>query len=338
MGAADVGNVEAGQALIDAGANKDWMSIGPGHTEDGGNALMKAIDNGHTKPHGASFVDMLFASGVDTNMVRFDDGRTALSHAAGYYNPDDAGKRDMRTALMLLLCGADVRHKDNDGTTPIDEATAAGNLAMAACFKTCADWSPFEIAIACRFHRMAQLMLKSGTITPGPLADKVGSLRQISAADPDTLWPGSPAPCAATTKLMNAAMERWSPERHQLYHGGVRTGIRAVLLVAIRLQQTGIKTAVKQPQRGYRRQLPSARSAPCRVVAVKRPVPREIWLLIGSFFDRSSWLVAESSQCQLCIKKRAGLKRCQDNGMTTDPSASWQCDGYHSVPYEDQTI
>ena len=80
----------------------------------------------------------------------------------------------------------------------------------------------------------------------------------VSAAPKDALWAGSLDSCPATTQLVHDALGPWTPPRHFLFHAGVRSHVRVVLLSGNRVR--------------YR----------CNV-------PTELWRLICSFFLRSDW-------------------------------------------------
>jgi len=81
----------------------------------------------------------------------------------------------------------------------------------------------------------------------------------ISASPKHALWAGAPDVCPATTRLVHAAMGHWTPARHFLFHAGVRSHIRVVLLCGNRV-------------RG------------------RHNVPTELWLeLVFCFFLRSDW-------------------------------------------------
>ena len=77
-------------------------------------------------------------------------------------------------------------------------------------------------------------------------------------------------------------MSSWSPERHTLYHRGVRSGVRMVLLVAGRLRRRHDLVGALPLQ-----QQPHLLPQPLLLVEL----PNELWHMVCSFFLRSNWLV-----------------------------------------------
>ena len=122
-------------------------------------------------------------------------------------------------------------------------------------------------------------MLHRGTIEP---ADRsLAELTAVGGTPANALWPGSPGPCDATTALIRAAMSSWSPERHMLYHRGVRSGVRMVFLVAERLRRRrDLVGALPLQQRHL---------LPQSWMLVE--LPHELWHMVCSFFRRSNWPV-----------------------------------------------
>ena len=74
----------------------------------------------------------------------------------------------------------------------------------------------------------------------------------------DALWVGSPDVCPATRRLVHDAMGHWTRSRHFLFHAGVRSHIRVVLMCGNRIRD-------------------------------RHNVPTELWELSCSFFLRSDW-------------------------------------------------
>ena len=198
---------------------------------------------------------------------------------------------------QLQLAGGDARHADDDGVTA---AYLCGHdhpgSPAAAWLRDSEDWGTVGVAGVLRRPDVVTKFLPTAVVLG--TFDHIQKL--LSGPSGEERYPKLP-PCDATTALFMAAKRGWSPATHALHHRGVREAIRTVLLVSQRTTR----------------------------------LPGEMWSLVCTFFVRSSWPVAESSKCRLCIEKRAGLQRCHDKGMTTDPGASLQCGGYHSVPYED---
>ena len=65
----------------------------------------------------------------------------------------------------------------------------------------------------------------------------------LAAAAAVAPWDGAPAVCRATTLFARAALAGWAPCRHSLYHDGVRSAVRVVLLVAERLRRRAVAQA-----------------------------------------------------------------------------------------------
>jgi hypothetical protein len=126
-------------------------------------------------------------------------------------------------------------------------------------------------------------MLHRGAIEPADCS--LAELTAVGGTPANTLWPGSPGPCDATTALIRAALSSWSPERHMLYHRGVRSGVRTVLLVAERLRRRHDLVGALPPQ-----QQPHLLPQPSDSLLVELPHELwHVWQLVCSFFLRPDW-------------------------------------------------
>ena len=156
--------------------------------------------------------------------------------------------------------GGSVTQPANDGGTPLSVAMHHGHECVAAFLTAASSWSPFKILVVCRLADDAKRALRVGRLDPcaGPtsLAERVAA--RVSPGN--ALWAGSPDVCSATRRLVHAAMGPWTPSRHFLFHAGVRSHIRVVMLSGNRVQD-------------------------------RHQVPTALWRLICSFFLRSDWEV-----------------------------------------------
>ena len=256
MGAAQGGHLEAARLLLDRSAGPNQARTDDGHT-----ALMCAADNGRLE-----VARLLLDRSADPNQARTDDGYTALMLAA------QAGH--LKSVLLLVVYRANTAAVDNDGETACDAALNNGHQTIADCLKAIEGWPVFKIAAACRFHADVRAMLRRGTIDPAacPRADITTAITFPA----NTLWRGSPAPCPATTALVNAALSSWSPGRHFLYHPGVRSSIHTVLLGAERLRRRhGAQSGARRSTR--------------RLQVLPAGMPNELWCIVCSFFRRADW-------------------------------------------------
>ena len=142
------------------------------------------------------------------------------------------------------------------GINALAAATSRGHDGIATFLTATSSWSAFKILVACRLADDAKrfYLLCSSCLDPctGPTS------LAASAIPKDALCAGSPDVCPATRHLVHAAMAPWAPSRHFLFHTGVRTHIRMVLLSGNRVRD-------------------------------RQHVPTELWRLICSFFLRSDW-------------------------------------------------
>ena len=179
---------------------------------------------------------------------------------------------------LLAVYGADRETRTKHDETAQDLA-ALGHMDRqqntAAWLVTVAGWQAFKIATACRLHPDLRRMLRTGAIDP--LGCTFAELRSVASAGGGTLWEDSQPPCPATTELFKAAVSGWAPDRHFLFHAGVRSSVHAVLLVAERLQR--------------RFEIPGDLF-----------LPIELWREICGFFLRSHWDVPqEESSLLRCL-------------------------------------
>ena len=113
--AARMGNTDAVQALIDAGANVDAKD------EYGWTALMEAAARGHT-----ATVQALLEGGADVN-AKEKEGSTALMWAAFWGHTD--------TVQALLDAGADINATNNEGETALAIAQKNGHTEVVEILK-----------------------------------------------------------------------------------------------------------------------------------------------------------------------------------------------------------
>ena len=270
MTAADTRHVEVARLLLDRSADPNQVMPDDGHT-----ALMVAAC--HTASEGGlEMTRLLLDRSADPNQAKTSNGFTALMSAAHYGCLD--------TVQLLLLFGADPVAATH-GLTAGSMASRLGHRSTADCLDAVRGWPAFKIATACRLHTDTRTMLQRGAIdTAGcPLSE----IAAVAAASANTLWPGSPAPCLASTALARAAMSQWSPGRHFIYHPGVRSGIHTVLLTAERLRRQhalAVTTTMPQDQMLAR-------------TSVFVGLPNEMWWAVFSFFRRADWPVQPASRC-----------------------------------------
>ena len=161
-------------------------------------------------------------------------------------------------AQWLAGHGASVTQPATDGVTPIAVAASRAHDSVAAFLAAVSSWPAFNIMMACRLVDDAKLALREGRLDPHAGPTSLAELVAASACPKDALWAGSPDVCSATRRLVHDAMGGWTPSRHFLFHAGVRSPIRVVLLCGNRVQD-------------------------------RHNVPIELWWLICSFFLRSDW-------------------------------------------------
>ena len=152
--------------------------------------------------------------------------------------------------------GGSITQQTDDGSTPLLLALRGGYDDIAAFLTAASSWTAFKILVACRLADDAKRALRAGCLDPCSGPTSLADLVAASASPKDVLWAGSPDVCSATRRLVHDAMGHWAPSRHFLFHAGVRSHIRVVLLCANRDQYD---------------------------------VPIELWEKICSFFLRSDW-------------------------------------------------
>ena len=140
--------------------------------------------------------------------------------------------------------------------------TQEGHVDLAAWLEATEAHSAFRIALSLRLHRDARWLLRHGRADPDD--DSLITLR--AAASPAGGWRDAPEVCAATVALAEAASLPWSPERHWLFHAGIRASIEVVMLCRLRLGPDDLR-------------LPK--------------LPVEIWWLMVGFLGRRFWPVPE---------------------------------------------
>ena len=177
-----------------------------------------------------------------------NEGMTPLSAAAS--------TGQLEVVQWLAGNGGSIIQPTNDGITAIDMATSQGHDGVVAFLTATSSWSAFKILVACRLFDDAKRALCTGSIDPHAGPASFAELVVVGASQEHALWAGSPDVCPATQQLVHDAMGHWAPSRHFLFHAGVRSHIRVVLLCANRDQYD---------------------------------VPVELWEKICSFFLRSDW-------------------------------------------------
>ena len=154
--------------------------------------------------------------------------------------------------------GRSITQPSNTGHTAVAAATRYGHDRAVAFLTAASPWSAFKILVACRLADDAKRALHTGRLDPCAGPTSYTDLVAASTSPRDALWAGPPDVCPATRRLVDDAMGPWTPSRHVLFHAGVRTHIRVVLLSGNRV-------------RG------------------RHDVPPELWEKICSLFLRSDW-------------------------------------------------
>ena len=235
-------------------------------TESGSTALIMASQQGHME-----VARLLLEHSADPNKARTNTGATALHLACK--------NGHTRAAQILALHGADLVRFTHSDQTAVSIATSRGHLQLARWLRAIryANHAPFQIAVGCRLHADARLMLRTGALGDPTLC----TLKEITDIATRTSLTGTPYPeefqmapvCPATTRLARDAMRCWSPERHWLFHGQLREAVHTVLLVRERLssQSGGMVTGAGGTGLPY--------------------LPDELWFFVGSLLLRRSWAV-----------------------------------------------
>ena len=260
MTAAYHGHLEVVRLLLGRSADPNQAS------DDGSSALTAAAEHGHLQ-----IARLLLDRSADPNQARTHSGETALIFAAWNGHP--------KTVQLLLVHGANPAVVITNGLTAHTAARNAGHQTIADCLDAIEGWPVFKIAVACRLHTDARAMLKRGAIDPAGCTRP--ELMNTITVPNNTLWEGSPAPCFATTALVNAAMSSWSPSRHFLYHPAVRASTRTVFLVAEQLRRR--HTFVSSISHDQLRLMPPSQGS------VLTGLPNELWCIVCSFFCRADW-------------------------------------------------
>ena len=156
-------------------------------------------------------------------------------------------------------------------------AVRKGHADVAAFLAAVATWPAFKIAAACRLVDVARSGLRLGRLDPAGCA--LAGLVVVGTSPAGQLWPGSPGPCPRTTQLMRDGLAGWSPSRHFLFHPGVRSTVRTVLMVSSRVRNRHtVMAGVVANLSPWERQMFGAMP----------PVglPDELWHVICSFLRR----------------------------------------------------
>ena len=211
---------------------------------------------------------VLLDCSADPNVVA--TGRTTLSGMTALLMA--CGNGHLPVVQLLIVYGADsaalaLVAECDEHFTAQRIATIRGHATLAHWLVATADHVPAQIAIGCRLHAEAQSALRSGVLGD-PTTCTVAQLMQ--AATNMALWGtglGMPPVCSATMKLAHAVVACWSPERHWLYHAGVRSAVCAVLLVRQRLEDRGGGPGAALPH-----------------------LPLELWFAVCAMLLRRDWV------------------------------------------------
>ena len=218
--AALAGHVDVVQLLLEHRADPNAA-----RTTSECTALIAASEEGHVEA-----ARLLLVHNADPNRATSDDGCTGLILASSCGH--------MSVVQLLAAMGAAVAHVDNDGDTAQQAASIEGHDRLAGWLAAVADHAPIQIAVGCRMHGEARSALRTGALGDPTLC----TLKDVMHAATGTgLWGADlelPPVCRATTRLARDAMACWSPERHWLFHGRVRSAVHTVLLVQERLNNT----------------------------------------------------------------------------------------------------
>ena len=260
--AAASGDLAVAALLLDRGADPNKArntGAGPGQTP-----LFVAALNGDL-----DMATLLLDRGADPNKARTDTGATPLYAAVQYGHLD--------VAQLLASSGANVAVTSRWGTTLHEAAVVEGHADIAAFLAVVATWPAFKIAVACRLVDVARSGLRLGRIDPADCA--LAGLVVVGTSPAGQLWPGSPGPCPRTTQLVKDGLAGWSPSRHFLFHPGVRSTVRTVLMVSrrVRNRHTVMARLVANLSPWVRQML-----------GAMPPVglPDELWHVICSFLRR----------------------------------------------------
>ena len=144
--------------------------------------------------------------------------------------------------------------RSTDGATPAAAATAQGHDGIAAFLTAASSWPAFKILVACRLADDAKRGLR---IRPArsPCAAPPRSPSWSPPARARRTRCGRARPTSARPRpgWSTTPWGPWAPARHFLFHAGVRSHVRVVLLCGIRLQ-------------------------------ARRNIPSEVWRFVCGFF------------------------------------------------------
>ena len=138
--------------------------------------------------------------------------------------------------------------------------------------------------VACRLDDDAKLALRSGRLNPFAGRTSLAELVAVGTSQKGGLWTGSPDVDRATCRLVHDAMAPWTPSRHFLFHAGVRSMVRTVLLVEKRLHRRH-----SDPGNGQESAPRTHSRTPNFRTAAFVWLPNELWCVICSFFLRTDW-------------------------------------------------
>ena len=257
--AASSRDVAMATLLLDRGADPSKA-----RTDTGSTAPCTASQDGHPE-----LATLLLDRGADPNKAMTCYGCTPL-HAASQQGHLDVTQQ-------LASSGADVAAKTYEGTTAHARAVRKGHADVAAFLAAVATWPGFKIAAACRLVDVARSGLRLGRLDPAGCA--LAGLVVVGTSPAGQLWPGSPGPCPRTAQLVREGLAGWSPSRHFLFHPGVRSTVRTVLMVSSRVRNRHtVMAGVVANLSPWERQMFGAMP----------PVglPDELWHVICSFLRR----------------------------------------------------
>ena len=260
--------------LLPAGADVDGLD------GDGRSALWHAADRGllgvaiHLGEQLGASRTLADNGGRTPLWIAALEGHLAVvqwlaGHGGSVAQPANSGATPLYVAALkghlavvqwLAGHGGSVAQPANNGATPLAAARHFGYDRVAAFLDAASSWPAFQILVACRLAGDAKRALRAGRLDPCAGPTSLAELVAVCASPKDVLWDGSPDVCQATSRLVRDAVGPWTPSRHFLFHAGVRSSIRVVLLSGIR-------------------------------VRARCDVPMELWEAIFGLLRRSDWEV-----------------------------------------------
>ena len=180
---------------------------------------------------------------------------------------------------LLASFGADLAASTASGDTALTVASRLRHSNMqwhhaevVDFLKEVEGWSGFKMAVVWGDLEAAESALRIGRIDPTD--DDVEDVVDACYSVKDLPYPGNMAPSEEMLDLLYGATSFWSPARHFLFHGGVRSCIHLCLLIAERYRRRSAET---EPQ--------LLAVEPCVLL------PQKLWLEVCSFLLRKDWPV-----------------------------------------------